>query len=41
MKKIANIMVSIILVTIAYDCNRCDYYAEVDSTESKTTCKSS
>lgn len=26
-------------IITAYDCNRCDYYAEVDSTESKTVCK--
>ncbi|MDU4911825.1 hypothetical protein [Clostridium baratii] len=26
-------------IITAYDCNRCDYYAEVDSTESKTACK--
>lgn len=26
-------------ILTAYDCNRCDYYGEVDSTESKTVCK--
>ncbi|AQM60474.1 MULTISPECIES: hypothetical protein [Clostridium] len=26
-------------IIISYDCNRCDYYAEVDLIESKTVCK--